>query len=76
MTEWPKGVSNAGSRFALDCAHRVVNDRNPSLPTDLKSARSEDQLLREEEGVLFAYNIRTELIALHKVVDLALISNY
>ena len=76
MTEWPKGVSNAGSRFALDCAHRVVNDRDPSLPTELKAARSEDQTLREEEGVLFEYNIRTELIALHKVVDLGLINDY
>ena len=76
MTEWPKGVSNAGSRFALDCAHRVVNDRNPSLPIELKAARSEDQTLREEEGVLFEYNIRTELIALHKVVDLGLIDDY
>ena len=76
MTDWPKGLSVAGSRFALDCAHRVVNDRDPSLPTDLKADRSEDQLLREEEGVLFEYNIRTELIALHKVVDLALINDY
>ena len=76
MTDWPKDLSDAGSRFTLDCAHRVVNDRDPSLPTELKAARSEDQTLREEEGHLFEYNIRTELIALHKVVDLALINDY
>ena len=76
MTDWPKDLSVAGSRFTLDCAHRVVNDRNPSLPTELKADRSEDQTLREEEGVLFEYNIRTELIALHKVVDLALVNDY
>jgi predicted RecB family nuclease len=76
MTDWPKELSDAGSRFTLDCAHRVVNDRDASLPTELKADRSEDQTLREEEGVLFEYNIRTELIALHKVVDLALISDY
>ena len=76
MTDWPKDLSVAGSRFTLDCAHRVVNDRDPSLPTELKADRSEDQTLREEEGVLFEYNIRTELIALHKVVDLALVNDY
>ena len=76
MTNWPKDLSVAGSRFTLDCAHRVVNDRDPSLPTELKADRSEDQTLREEEGVLFEYNIRTELIALHKVVDLALVNDY
>ena len=76
MTDWPKDLSVAGSRFTLDCAHRVVNDRDPSLPTELKADRSEDQLLREEEGVLFEYNVRTELITLHKVVDLALINDY
>ena len=76
MTDWPKDLSVAGSRFTLDCAHRVVNDRDPSLPTELKVDRSEDQTLREEEGILFEYNIRTELIALHKVVDLALINDY
>jgi predicted RecB family nuclease len=76
MTDWPKDLSDAGSRFTLDCAHRVVNDRDASLPTELKADRSEDQTLREEEGVLFEYNIRTELVALHKVVDLALINDY
>ena len=76
MTDWPKDLSDAGSRFTLDCAHRVVNDRDSSLPTELKVDRSEDQTLREEEGILFEYNIRTELIALHKVVDLALINDY
>ena len=76
MTDWPKDLSVAGSRFTLDCAHRVVNDRDLSLPTELKADRSEDQLLREEEGVLFEYNVRTELITLHKVVDLALINDY
>ena len=76
MTDWPTDLSVAGSRFTLDCAHRVVNDRDPSLPTELKADRSEDQTLREEEGVLFEYNIRTELIALHKVVDLALVNDY
>lgn len=76
MTDWPKGISVASSRFALDCAHRVVNDRDPSLPTELKADRSEDQTLREEEGILFEYNIRTELIALHKIFDLGLINDY
>ena len=76
MTEWPKGVDNAGSRFALDCAHRVVNDRDPSLPIEIRADRSEDQKLREEEGNLFEYNVRTELAALHKVVDLGLIDDY
>ena len=76
MTEWPKEVSNAGSRFALDCAHRVINDRDSSLPFETRAQRSEDQLLREEEGVLFEFNVRTELVALHKVVDLGLIDDY
>ena len=76
MTDWPKDLSDAGSRFTLDCAHRVVNDRDSSLPTELKVDRSEDQTLREEEGILFEYNIRTELIALHKVIDLALVNDY
>jgi predicted RecB family nuclease len=76
MTEWPKDVSNAGSRFALDCAHRVINDRDSSLPFETRTKRSEDQLLREEEGVLFEFNIRTELVALHKVVDLGLIEDF
>lgn len=76
MTDWPKDLSVAGSRFTLDCAHRVINDRDPSLPTELKVDRSEDQTLREEEGILFEYNIRTELIALHKVIDLALVNDY
>jgi len=76
MTEWPKDVNHAGSRFTLDCAHRVVNDRDPSLPIELRTKRTEDQLLREEEGVLFEYRIRTELVTLHKVVDLALTDDY
>ena len=76
MTEWPKDVSNAGSRFALDCAHRVINDRDPSLPFESRTERSEDQLLREEEGVLFEFNVRTELVTLHNVVDLGLIDDY
>jgi hypothetical protein len=73
MTDWPKDASNAGSRFALDCAHRVINDRDPSLSFEMRTKRSDDQLLREEEGVLFEYNVRTELVALHNVVDLGLI---
>ena len=76
MTEWPTDVSNAGSRFALDCAHRVINDRDPSLPFESRTERSEDQLLREEEGVLFEFNVRTELVTLHNVVDLGLIDDY
>jgi predicted RecB family nuclease len=76
VTDWPKDLSDAGSRFTLDCAHRVVNDRDPSLPTELKVDRSEDQTLREEEGILFEYNVRTELIALHKVIDLALVNDF
>ena len=76
MTEWPKDVSSAGSRFALDCAHRVINDRDSSLPFETRTKRSEDQLLREEEGVLFEFNIRTELVALHNVVDLGLIEDF
>ena len=76
MTDWPKDVSNAGSRFALDCAHRVINDRDSSLPFETRTKRSEDQLLREEEGVIFEYNVRTELVALHKVVDLGLIDDF
>jgi predicted RecB family nuclease len=42
----------------------------------MRTKRSDDQLLREEEGVLFEYNVRTELVALHKVVDLGLIDDY
>jgi predicted RecB family nuclease len=76
MTDWPKDASNAGSRFALDCAHRVINDRDPSLSFEMRTKRSDDQLLREEEGVLFEYNVRTELVALHNVVDLGLIDDY
>ncbi len=76
MTAWPKEVSNAGTRFALDCAHRVINDRDLSLPFEKRTKRSEDQLLREEEGVLFEFKIRTELVELHKVVDLGLIDDY
>ena len=76
MTDWPKSLALASSRFTLDCAHRVVNDRDPLLPSDLKAARSEDQLLREEEGILFEYNVRTELASLHNVVDLGLIYDY
>jgi predicted RecB family nuclease len=42
----------------------------------MRTKRSDDQLLREEEGVLFEYNVRTELVALHNVVDLGLIDDY
>lgn len=76
MNDWPKSLALASSRFTLDCAHRVVNDRDPLLPNDLKAVRSEDQLLREEEGILFEYNVRTELVAIHNVVDLGLIVDY
>ena len=76
MTQWPENLINAGSRFTLDCAHRVVNDRDASLPIELRAIRTEDQLLREDEGVRFEYNVRTELVGLHKVVDLGLTDDY
>jgi predicted RecB family nuclease len=73
---WPEGVANAGSRFALDCAHRVVNDRDPALSFGQRTERTEEQLLREEEGLQFEYEIRTELASHHRVLDLGLIEDF
>lgn len=76
MISWPTDVRAAGSRFVLDCAHREVNDRDSSLSIELRAEKTEDQTLREDEGILFEYNVRTELVAIHNVVDLGLIVDY
>ena len=76
MIVWPNGVANAGSRFALECAHREINDRDPALSISQRTERTEEQLLREEEGIQFEYEIRTGLASHHKVFDLGLIEDF
>jgi len=76
LANWPQGVRFAGSRFVVDCAHREINDRDSSLSPELHAEKTEDQALREHEGIHFEYIVRTELASLHNVVDLGLINDY
>ncbi|MEY3806529.1 MAG: hypothetical protein RIR69_1341 [Actinomycetota bacterium] len=59
----------ATSRFAVGCAHREVNFRNPEFADLPRRAPDDQQQMRLDEGNAYEETIFEELCRLHKVVN-------
>ena len=66
----PRQGDLAGTRFVLGCAHREVNDRDPSLADIPRIPVDEQTQQRFDEGLAFEDEVFAALCRLHKVRNL------
>lgn len=67
ITLLPHDTGNA--RFAVGCAHREVNHRDPALADLARRAPDEQQQMRMDEGMAYEEQVFEQLCRIHKVVN-------
>ena len=65
-----RSTDKGDARFVIGCAHREVNNRNPSLDTSKRREPSEQLQHLFEQGQIFEAKVFAELEQLHKVSSL------
>lgn len=69
MSSQLRPTDTANARFAVGCAHREVNNRDPKLADLPRRAPDDQQQMRMDEGVAFENDVFKELSRLHKVAS-------